>query len=146
MFRKLEEKDAKVYLEMVDEFYHSDAVLAPVPKQYMEDTFKELLRSEAYLLCYIFEYEGEPAGYALLSKSFSPEAGGIVYWVEEIYIREAYRSKGLGSAFFKFFTENPPEGTKRIRLEVEPENERAVKLYTRFGFKPLPYDQMVLDY
>ncbi len=146
MFRKLEEKDAKVYLEMVDEFYHSDAVLAPVPKKYMEDTFQELMHSNTYLECYLLEHEGKAAGYALLSKSFSPEAGGIVYWVEEIYVREAFRSHGIGSDFLKKFAKNPPEGTKRIRLEVEPENERAVALYKRIGFTPLPYDQMVLDY
>ena len=146
MFRKLEEKDRATYLEMVNEFYHSDAVLAPVPRQYMEDTLAEILRSDCYLECYVFEEAGELCGYALLSKSFSPEAGGIVYWVEEIYIRKAHRGKGLGSAFFKFFTEAPPEGTKRIRLEVEPENEGAVALYRRFRFEDLPYNQMVLDY
>ena len=36
------------------------------------------------------------AGYALLAKTFSQEAGGLVVWLDEMYVRPAYRSKGLG--------------------------------------------------
>ena len=33
----------------------------------------------------------------------------------------------------------------RYRLEIEPDNVRAEKLYRRMGFEELPYKQMVRD-
>ena len=144
-FHKLQEADRDTFLEMAREFYHSDAVLKPVPDSYFENTLKECLRSDEYLLCYILEWEENAAGYALLSKSYSPEAGGPVLWVEEIYIRPAFRAHRIGSDFLAALCQNPPAGVRRIRLEVEAENTRAIALYKRLGFRFLPYLQMVLD-
>lgn len=144
-FHKLTEADRDTFLEMAREFYHSDAVLKPVPDSYFENTLKECLRSDEYLLCYILEWEENTAGYALLSKSYSPEAGGPVLWVEEIYIRPAFRAHRIGSDFLTSLCQNPPAGVRRIRLEVEAENTRAIRLYERLGFQFLPYLQMVLD-
>lgn len=144
-FHKLQETDREVFFKMANEFYHSDAVLKPVPETFFENTFRECLRAETYLLCYILEWEENAAGYALLSKSYSPEAGGTVLWVEEIYIRPAFRAHRIGSDFLASLCQNPPEGVRRIRLEVEAENTRAIRLYERLGFQFLPYLQMVLD-
>ena len=130
---------------MAREFYHSDAVLKPVPDSYFENTLKECLRSDEYLLCYILEWEENAAGYALLSKSYSPEAGGPVLWVEEIYIRPDFRAHRIGSDFLASLCQKPPAGVRRIRLEVEADNTRAIQLYKRLGFQFLPYLQMVLD-
>lgn len=144
-FHKLTEAGRDTFLEMAREFYHSDAVLKPVPDFYFENTLKECLHSDEYLLCYILEWEENMAGYALLSKSYSPEAGGPVLWVEEIYIRPAFRAHRIGSDFLTSLCQNPPAGVRRIRLEVEAENTRAIRLYERLGFQFLPYLQMVLD-
>lgn len=144
-FHKLQEADRDTFLEMAREFYHSDAVLKPVPDSYFENTLKECLRSDEYLLCYILEWEENAAGYALLSKSYSPEAGGPVLWVEEIYIRPDFRAHRIGSDFLASLCQKPPAGVRRIRLEVEADNTRAIQLYKRLGFQFLPYLQMVLD-
>ena len=144
-FHKLQEADRDTFLEMAREFYHSDAVLKPVPDSYFENTLKECLRSDEYLLCYILEWEENTAGYALLSKSYSPEAGGPVLWVEEIYIRPDFRAHRIGSDFLASLCQKPPAGVRRIRLEVEADNTRAIQLYKRLGFQFLPYLQMVLD-
>lgn len=144
-FHKLQEADRDIFLEMAREFYHSDAVLKPVPDSYFKNTLQECLRSDEYLLCYILEWEENAAGYALLSKSYSPEAGGPVLWVEEIYIRPDFRAHRIGSDFLASLCQNPPAGVRRIRLEVEVDNTRAIALYKRLGFRFLPYLQMVLD-
>ena len=45
--------------------------------------------------------------------------------------------------FFRYLTDLADQkGICRLRLEVEPENHRAAKLYESFGFTPLPYAQM----
>ena len=143
MIRKINESDREIYLQMVTDFYNSDAVLHPVPKQYHINTYNELMRSDEYLLCYMLEFEGESAGYALLSRSFSPEVGGPIVWIEEIFIYEKYRGKGLGTEFFNYMHENLPAA--RFRLEVEPDNEPAKRLYSLLGYVELPYMQMVKD-
>ena len=143
MIRKLTPQDHVLFLDLCREFYHSSAVMHPIPESYYENTFQELMRSEVYTQCYILEYEGQPAGYALLSKSYSAEAGGMVVWIEELYLRPDFRSHGIGSEFFTFLEQEHPAA--RYRLEIEPDNERAAKLYRSRGYEVLPYVQMIKD-
>ncbi len=143
MIRKLTPQDHVLFLDLCREFYHSSAVMHPIPESYYENTFQELMRSEVYTQCYILEYEGQPAGYALLSKSYSAEAGGMVVWIEELYLRPDFRSHGIGSEFFAFLEQEHPAA--RYRLEIEPDNERAAKLYRSRGYEVLPYVQMIKD-
>ncbi len=143
MIRKLNKDDKELYFELVDEFYHSPAVIHAVDNMNYSRTFEELMRSDVYTECFIIEYDGNVAGFALISKTFSQEAGGLVVWIEEVYIRDSYRSKGLGSEFFEYIEKNRPAA--RYRLEIEPDNIRARTLYERLGYKKLDYSQMVKD-
>ncbi len=143
MFRKIISADREKYIEMAKAFYSSPAVLHCVPVSCFEKTFDEMMRSEDYAVGYIIESEEKTAGYALLAKTFSQEAGGLAVWIEEIYILPEFRGKGLGSAFIEFVKNEIP--ASRYRLETEPENERAKELYRRHGFKKLSYEQFIID-
>ena len=66
-------------------------------------------------------------------------------WIEEIYISPGHRGKGLGKEFFTYLQAAYGGAVSRFRLELEPDNEKAQRLYERIGFAPLPYKQMVLD-
>lgn len=143
MFRRITAGDWELYRRYVDIFYHTDVVNAPVPTENYRATFDEMLRSDDYVTGYIFEYDGTPCGFALLSKTFSQEAGGKSVTIEEIYIDPEYRSKGLATEFFEWLKSD--ESIMRLRLEVEDYNEGAKRLYERMGFELLPYLQMVID-
>ena len=143
MFREMTPGDRALYYKYVDAFYHSDAVEAPVPRENYDATFAELTRSSDYVKCYIFEDGGEPCGFALLSKTFSQEAGGVSVTIEEIFIDEAHRGRGLATEFFEWLKSK--KGIARLRIEVEDDNEGAKRLYERMGFELLPYLQMVID-
>ncbi len=143
MFRPIKESDRELYLKYVDIFYHTDAVNSPVPRENYTATFNELMRSDDYLRCYIFEWDNVPCGFALLSKTFSQEAGGFSVTIEEIYIDEEYRGRGLATEFFEFLKRE--SHAMRLRIEVEDYNEGAKRLYERMGFELLPYLQMVID-
>ena len=99
--RSLTAADRALFLTMSREFYASPAVLHDVDAAFHERTFDEMMRSDAYAEGFLLSYDGVDCGFGLLSKTFSREAGGMVVWLEELYIRPAYRGKGLGSFFFR---------------------------------------------
>ena len=143
MIRKIKPKDKIEYIKMAEDFYSSPAVLSPVPKSHFEATFDELMDSSPFTGAYILECENEIAGYGLIARTYSQEAGGIVIWIEEIYVKAEFRSKGLGSEFIKYVKENIP--AKRYRLETEPDNIKAQELYKRHRFENLEYINYYLD-
>lgn len=145
MIRKMQKKDREIFFNLAELFYASDAVMHPIPQKHHIDTFNEIMRSDAYIEGYIFEVKDKPAGYAITTKTFSPEAGGIILWIDEIFVLEEYRSQGFGKEFFNVLNTTLDSSIVRLRLEVEPDNERAIKLYENMGFKKLEYDQMFKD-
>jgi ribosomal protein S18 acetylase RimI-like enzyme len=146
MVRKVQQSDRDNYIMLIEEFYNSDGVAHKIPSKNFRITFDKIIDSGIYADGYIFEYDGNPVGYALTAKTYSNEAGGIVIWIEEVYVKEEFRSKGLGKEFFDFI-ENEFDGKmKRMRLEVREDNIRAIKLYEQLGFKRFGYVPMVKEY
>ena len=141
--RILTKDDEELFLSFLNKFYHSEAVLHPTDNKLHKNIFKELMRSEDYLVGYVFVYDGEDAGYGLLSKSFCPEVGGSIVWIEQLYINEEYRGKGIAKEFLSFIEKQfSPD---RIRLEVEEDNKKAIRLYEKNGYRFLQYQQMIKD-
>lgn len=148
IIRKVNELDKNDFLTMADEFYHSSAVDHTISKYHHERTFEELMKSDTYASAYMVELNGKSVGYVLFAKTYSNEAGGMVLWIEELYIREKYRGRGVGKYVLNNILQYPYyycENVFRIRLEITPSNESAKKLYQSVGFELLDYQQMVKD-
>ncbi len=145
MIRKVTPSDKTAFLEMTHAFYTSNAVLHPIPESYHEAIWQELMRSQEFAECYFIECDGQTAGYMLLSYMFSHECGGTVAWLEEIYIQPAFQRRGLGHACFAYLKDHIEPRVQRIRLEIEPDNDGAMRLYKAMGYELLPYLQMVKD-
>ena len=140
MIRKIEKDDKELFLRLTRAFYASPAVLHSVPDSYHTAVFEEMMRSDVYAEGYfLLADDGTVSGYALLAKTYSHEAGGLVVWIEEIYTAPEARGKGLGREFFAFLEKRYGGVARRLRLETEPENERAEALYRRLGFEALGY-------
>ena len=144
MIRKMNADDRDFYLRAADEFYHTDAVEKPLPMSRLNANFDEVMRSDVYLEGLVIEYQGEKAGYCLLTKTFHTEAG-MTLWIEDIYILEQFRGKGLSNELFSYINENYSPDFGRLRLEVEDDNKIAVALYKKNGFRFLNYKQMIKD-
>lgn len=142
---KVRQEDRAVYLALSEEFYTSGAALIRATEAARVRTFDELMRSDVYAEAFLFLVDGAHAGFMLLAKTFSQEIGGMVLWIEELFIRPAYRGCGIGSAAFAFLRARYGDSFLRMRLEIEPENEGARRLYVRWGFDEYPYEQMKLD-
>lgn len=110
MVRKITQHDKTLYLTLAQQFYHSDAVLHPVATENLIASFEEMMRSACYLEGYFIEYGQETAGFALIAKTFSQEVGGMVIWIEELFILPQYRCAGLGRTFFEQLFGSAPRG------------------------------------
>ena len=140
VIRDLALRDKEDYIAMAEEFYSSPAVLSPIPRGYIERAFNETVSGSPYAKALVAESGGKAVGYALLALTYSQEAGGRVVWIDEVYVRPEARGLGAGSALIKETLARYPAA--RCRLELEPDNDGARRLYERLGFNPLPYVQM----
>ena len=140
IIRSMEEKDKNHILQMMRVFYASPAVLSNGSEEIFEADFAACISDSPYLEGYIFENAEDIQGYAMVAKSFSTEFGKPCIWIEDLYVKDAYRGLGIGSRFLRFIESKYPGAI--LRLEVEEENERAVKTYKTCGYEVIPYMEM----
>ena len=140
MIRNIQERDREEVLSMMRTFYASDAVWSNGSDEIFAADVDACLSDSPYIEGYVFEGESGLQGYAMVAKSFSTEFGKPCMWLEDIYVAPAYRDRGIGSAFMSFIQNKYPDAI--FRLEVEPENERAVHVYEKCGFVVIPYMEM----
>ncbi len=82
------------------------------------------------------EAEGVVAGYFVLTICYSLEFGGRFGMLDEFFIAEALRGKGIGTQALAFAAEwCRGRRLEALRLEVDPRNKRGQKLYRRSGFE-----------
>lgn len=68
----------------------------------MLSAFDASIEMPQYVRGYLFECEGKPAGYAMVSLKFETEVGGLAAWIEELFVEDEFRGKGIGTQFFEF--------------------------------------------
>ena len=142
IIRIMTAEDKESVVDMMRVFYTSPAVLSNGSEEIFLNDVENCVNDSPYLEGYIFEDEVAKLilGYGMVAKSFSTEFGKPCMWIEDLYIKEEYRGLGLGSKFLDYVGEKYPEAI--LRLEVEKENERAVRVYEKCGFVELPYMEM----
>lgn len=138
--RSMTLEDKSCVIEMMRVFYASPAVLSNGSEEIFIKDVENCINDSPYLEGYIFEDSKEIQGYAMVAKSFSTEFGKPCIWIEDIYIKEEYRGLGIGSLFMEYIQRKYRDSI--LRLEVEKENERAVKVYEKCGFQVWPYMEM----
>ncbi len=145
MIRYMEEKDRNECMNMMEEFYATDAVVHSIPRKYIETSIDYALNQSPYTKIIVILKDSEYAGYCNLSFTYSSEVGGIVVLIEELYVRDAYKGQGFGSAAINFVRSEYDDKAGRYRIEVTEDNVDAIRLYKRMGFDYLGYKQMILD-
>ena len=138
--RDMMQGDEKTVLKMMREFYTSPAVYTNGSDEIFKSDIENCLSDNPYIEGYIIEDSGKIIGYAMIAKSFSTEFGKRCIWIEDLFLIDEARGCGIGKTFFDYITKKYDGAV--FRLEVEAENERAVKLYERCGFTTLPYMEM----
>lgn len=139
--RKMIPADREAVLDMMRVFYASPAVLSNGSEEIFRADVENCVNDSPYLEGYVFEEAGALVGYGMLAKSFSTEFGKPCIWIEDLYLTEAARGKGIGSAFLQMVAQMYPDAV--LRLEAEEENHRAIATYHKNGFEVLPYTELI---
>ena len=84
---------------------------------------------------WLIYHAGSLAGYIAICLGYSIEFGGRDAFVDEFFLREDFRGKGIGTAVLKMVIERlGDDGVKALHLEVGKSNQRAQAMYEAAGF------------
>jgi ribosomal protein S18 acetylase RimI-like enzyme len=135
---------AETVLGMMNRLYAEDGSLAHIDTTHFPQTLDKLLAHPHAGRIVLLQVDGEVRGYALLIPYWSNEFGGFLVFVDELYVIEASRGRGLGSGFFRWLVHERPFDAVAIFLEVTPDNQRARRLYQRLGFTERTFRTLLL--
>ncbi len=132
--KSISSADLALVLEMMDEFYRDQQMRFEAKAA--TSALRRLLADPARGSAYLVRCDGATAGYLFLTSCFSVEFHGEFMLLDELYLRPAFRGKGLGRLAVEFAERVCRErGVKTLRLEVGHENAAAQSLYESMGFK-----------
>ncbi|MCB9477422.1 MAG: GNAT family N-acetyltransferase [Deltaproteobacteria bacterium] len=89
----------------------------------------------------VAEAGGEVIGQLMVTWEWSDWRGGVMWWVQSVYVREDFRRKGIYRKLYTHLRDmaQGDEQCRGIRLYVETENVRAQKTYASLGMKKASY-------
>jgi GNAT superfamily N-acetyltransferase len=97
--------------------------------------FESLLDDSRLGQVWMIEFDGHPAGFVVLTVSFSMEYGGLRGFVDDFYVAPQYRHRGLGHAALEEVTRAcRRRGVRALMVETGPQNEAAMNAYRSVGF------------
>jgi ribosomal protein S18 acetylase RimI-like enzyme len=138
-FQPLISSNIETITSMMQEFYAIDNY--PIDVVISKNLFQEFISDEklgkAYLICHSNEERtAQVVGYVILTYVFSFEYQGRIAFLDELYIKESSRGKGIGKQALDFIKEQASlTNVKLIYLELENHNEIAQKLYLANNFE-----------
>src|SRR5512134_3393296 len=107
----------------------------PLPKGPATRAFQRLLDQPELGTVWLLENEGQPAGYVVLTVSYSMEFGGLRGFVDDRFVHPRCRRLGLATeALAEVRHECANRGVRALLVETGPDNDRAQRVYRRAGF------------
>lgn len=138
-FQLLTSSKIETITSMMQDFYAIDNY--PIDNEVSKNLFQEFISDEklgqAYLIYHSDEEKtAQVVGYVILTYIFSFEYQGRIAFLDELYIKESSRGKGIGKQALDFVKEQASlTNVKLIYLELENHNENAQKLYLANDFE-----------
>ena len=102
------------------------------------DLLRQFLFEDRKAHALIAEWEGMPAGFALYFYNFSTFVGRPGLYLEDLFVRPAFRRKGIARAVFHWLAKAAvAEGCGRFEWSVLDWNENAIAFYRSLGARPM---------
>lgn len=132
-FRAAGTSDADTLVAMMRDFNAHERIAFDEPE--VRAALAQLLSNDSYGLACLVLLDGEAAGYFVLAFGFSIEFRGRDAFIDELFVKEEFRGRGLGGAALRHAEGLCRErGIRALHLEVERENTAAQSVYRRAGF------------
>jgi len=133
-FTLADASDVELLIELMREFYAIEHL------QFDEGTARralgEILRDRRFGVIHVIRVGEEAAGYLVVTFGFSLEFRGRDAFVDELYLRENFRGRGIGKASLELAGAMcREEGIYALHLEVDRMNTRAQEVYRQAGFR-----------
>lgn len=142
-FRLATASDRSVLRWMIQDYYVFDGHEIDLGK--IDSSLDGALVDNPHVRIWIIEVGGETAGYLAVAIGFTIEAGGNDGFLDELYLKERFRGRGIGRRAVEFaIAACPALGIRRLSLEVETHNTRAQKLYQDVGF--FAHDRILMSH
>ena len=133
-YRPVLASDIDLAVAMMREFYAIDGY--PIDIDVSRKLFQEFIDNENLGKCWLISSDGDIVGYVIMTFVFSFEFKGKIAFIDELYISESARGKGIGKTTVEFIkSESVKLSLKILYLEVEHHNALAQKLYLSAGFE-----------
>ena len=133
-FKPLIISDIETVVLMMQEFYAIDNY--PIDVDVSKTLLTEFISNKNLGKAWLIIFNDEIVGYIILTFVFSFEYQGKIAFVDELYVTEKARGKGIGSKAIEFVkVQSHKLSLKLIYLEVESHNKKAQNLYIANGFE-----------
>ena len=133
-FREATATDVPDLLRMMKRLALQEPALA-FDERVVTQTWRQFFSSAEFGRAWLFSAGSELAGYVILTLGYSFEYRGREAFVDELYVEERFRGKGLGRRAMEFVEERARElGVNAMHLEVDRGNDAALGLYRRTGY------------
>jgi|SRR5579871_819494 len=102
------------------------------------DTAAALFTDNPRVFCDIAEWKGAPAGFALWFYNFSTFRGAYGIYLEDLFVRPAFRAKGIGKGLLVALARRAVnEGCARLDWAVLDWNAPSIAFYENLGARPI---------
>ena len=135
--------NVRTLVELMAEFYaESDYVL---DRGRAAAAFTALLSDPRLGRVWLIEQAAAAVGYVVVTFVFGMEYGGLTAFVDDFFVRPAYRNSGLGTAALAAARDACAMlGVRALSVEVAGDNDPALAVYRRTGFAMTDRRLMVL--
>ncbi|GAA4065727.1 hypothetical protein GCM10022389_08050 [Flavobacterium cheonanense] len=133
-YNNLEPSQIETIITMMQDFYAIDNY--PIDVEVSKKLFQEFIANEHLGKAWLIYSKDELVGYVILTFIFSFEYQGRIAFIDELYLKETARGRGIGAKTLQFIKEQIPKlSLKLLYLEVEHHNENTQKLYLANEFE-----------
>jgi GNAT superfamily N-acetyltransferase len=94
------------------------------------------LAGDPFVRIWLVQQAGQPVGYVTVTLGFSIEAGGRDARIDELFLEEAVRGRGIAAQVMRFAeAECRKLGVLCVDVEIARDDARARTAYQRLGFQ-----------
>lgn len=144
VLKKASTAETAELVELMAEFYAESGY--PLNRRRTTATFATLLSDSRLGHAWLIQSDGETAGYIVVVMGYSMEYGGLIAYVDDLFIRPAFRRSGLATEALKYVQPFCAGLEARaVYLEVGVANAAAQAVYRQMGFVNVERQVMALQ-